>query len=80
MIRPPEFIFAITGIKDDAKGESLVLFATIDIDLNWLAKELRAQGIPNLWIPKKLMKVDEIPLLGTGKLDLKKIADLAVEF
>ena len=72
--------FAITGIKDDAKGESLVLFTTTDIDLNWVAKELRAQGIPNLWIPKKIMKVDEIPLLGTGKLDLKKIADLAVEF
>jgi acyl-[acyl-carrier-protein]-phospholipid O-acyltransferase/long-chain-fatty-acid--[acyl-carrier-protein] ligase len=41
---------------------------------------LRKEGFPNLWIPKFIKKVDEIPLLGTGKLNLRKIQELAKSF
>jgi acyl-[acyl-carrier-protein]-phospholipid O-acyltransferase/long-chain-fatty-acid--[acyl-carrier-protein] ligase len=50
------------------------------VDPKWLTTQLRKEGFPNLWIPKFIKKVDEIPLLGTGKLNLRKIQELAKSF
>jgi hypothetical protein len=38
---------------------------------------LAAEGLANLWIPKVFKKVPGIPILGTGKLDLHKLRELA---
>ncbi|MFQ3578238.1 MAG: AMP-dependent synthetase, partial [Verrucomicrobiia bacterium] len=62
--------FAIMSIPDEAKGEALVLLSTREIDLNDLRSRLASQGLPNLWIPKIVHRVDSIPSLGSGKLDL----------
>ena len=39
-------------------------------------------NLPNLWIPKpsQFIHVDEIPLMGSGKLELRKIRELAIRF
>jgi acyl-[acyl-carrier-protein]-phospholipid O-acyltransferase/long-chain-fatty-acid--[acyl-carrier-protein] ligase len=34
--------------------------------------------VPNLWIPKTVVCVEKIPVLATGKLDLKGCRDLAL--
>ena len=68
---------ALTAIPDEAKGEALVLLSTIDIDAADLRKKLSAAGLPNLWIPKIVKRVETIPHLATGKLDLKACKDLA---
>jgi acyl-[acyl-carrier-protein]-phospholipid O-acyltransferase/long-chain-fatty-acid--[acyl-carrier-protein] ligase len=73
-----ERVIAITGIPDEAKGEALVLLATRDLDLGVLRTKLTEHGIPNLWIPKKIQRVEEIPHLASGKLDLKRVKDLAL--
>ena len=73
-----EILCAVTGIADDMKGESLVLLTTQKLDQRWIAVQLRQRGVPNLWIPKKTRQIQEIPLLGTGKLDLRKIKELAL--
>jgi acyl-[acyl-carrier-protein]-phospholipid O-acyltransferase/long-chain-fatty-acid--[acyl-carrier-protein] ligase len=41
---------------------------------------LQAAGLPNLWIPgsDSFLEVESIPLLGTGKLDLRGIKDVAM--
>jgi len=44
-----------------------------------LRDKLRDAGVPNLWIPKKVCRVDSIPVLASGKLDLKKCQDRAIE-
>jgi acyl-[acyl-carrier-protein]-phospholipid O-acyltransferase/long-chain-fatty-acid--[acyl-carrier-protein] ligase len=38
-------------------------------------------GLPNLWLPSKdsFLEVEEIPVLGTGKLDLKRLQSVALE-
>ena len=72
-----EILSAITGIADESKGESLVLLTVVEIDLKSLGEKMRTKGVPNLWIPKQIKLVDEIPVLGTGKLDLKEIKVLA---
>ena len=53
------------------KGETLVLLATIEIDQAELRARLQPAGVPNLWIPKNDSQVEKIPVLATGKLDLR---------
>nr|NIO08207.1 hypothetical protein [Deltaproteobacteria bacterium] len=42
---------------------------------------LRQTDLPNIWIPRgeNIYRVDEIPLLGSGKVDLKQIKTMALE-
>jgi acyl-[acyl-carrier-protein]-phospholipid O-acyltransferase/long-chain-fatty-acid--[acyl-carrier-protein] ligase len=72
-----ERTIAIMGIPDEAKGEALVLLTTREIDSTELREKLAASGLPNLWIPKKIKRVEQIPVLGSGKLDLGKCKELA---
>src|SRR6267378_1000073 len=70
---------AVMGVQDEAKGEALVLLSAVDIDLAELRSKLHEAGVPNLWIPKQIQRVEAIPVLASGKLDLKKCQGLAVE-
>jgi acyl-[acyl-carrier-protein]-phospholipid O-acyltransferase/long-chain-fatty-acid--[acyl-carrier-protein] ligase len=72
-------ICAVTAVKDEAKGERLVVLYTGDLDIEWAVKSLSEKGLPNLWIPKRdsFYSVEKIPVLGTGKIDLKAIKALA---
>jgi len=72
-------VAAITGIPDPSKGEALVLLTTKDVTLEQLRTKLLESGLPNLWVPRILRKVDKIPMLGTGKTDLKGVRTLAIE-
>ncbi len=74
-----ERVIAIAGIPDEAKGEALVLLTARDLDVKELREKLSAAGTPNLWIPKTIKRVDAIPVLGTGKLDLARCKELALE-
>jgi len=66
-------------VQDEAKGEALVLLSAIDIDVAELRKKLQEAGVPNLWIPKQVQRVEAIPVLASGKLDLKRCQDLVTE-
>ena len=70
---------AVIGVQDEAKGEALVLLSAVDIDLAELRKKLQEAGVPNLWIPKHVQRVEAIPVLASGKLDLKKCQERAAE-
>lgn len=72
-----ERLIAIVGVPDEAKGEALVLLAARDIDPRALRAKLGAAGRPNLWIPKTVKRVEAIPLLASGKLDLAACQQLA---
>jgi acyl-[acyl-carrier-protein]-phospholipid O-acyltransferase/long-chain-fatty-acid--[acyl-carrier-protein] ligase len=70
---------AVMGVQDEAKGEALVLLSAVDIDLAELRGKLHEAGVPNLWIPKQVRRVESIPVLASGKLDLKRCQALAIE-
>ncbi|PYJ09100.1 MAG: AMP-dependent synthetase [Verrucomicrobia bacterium] len=74
-----ERVMAIVGVADEAKGEALVLLSAMDVDLPGLRAALSEIGVPNLWIPKVVRRVDAIPLLASGKLDLAGCKALAAE-
>jgi acyl-[acyl-carrier-protein]-phospholipid O-acyltransferase/long-chain-fatty-acid--[acyl-carrier-protein] ligase len=77
-ISPDDHCIAITGIPDEAKGEALVLLSTIEIEPAGLRTALNGIGIPNLWIPKRILRVEAIPMLASGKLDLKGVRERAL--
>jgi acyl-[acyl-carrier-protein]-phospholipid O-acyltransferase / long-chain-fatty-acid--[acyl-carrier-protein] ligase len=70
---------AIVGVQDESKGEALVLLSAVDVDLDEVRKKLHEASVPNLWIPKHVQHVESIPVLASGKLDLKKCNELAAE-
>lgn len=70
-------MLAIGSRPDDAKGEVLVLLSAIDIELSDVKKKLSTLGYSNLWMPKKVKRVEKIPTLATGKLDLRSIKQLS---
>jgi acyl-[acyl-carrier-protein]-phospholipid O-acyltransferase/long-chain-fatty-acid--[acyl-carrier-protein] ligase len=79
IIGAAEPVCAVTAVGDDKKGEKLVVLYSIEIDIDQLMNELGKKGIPNLWMPRKenFYKVDSIPVLGSGKIDLKKVKEIA---
>ncbi|MEY2536309.1 MAG: acyl-[acyl-carrier-protein]-phospholipid O-acyltransferase, partial [Verrucomicrobiota bacterium] len=70
---------AVVGVTDASKGEAVILLTAVEVDLASLRDKLRQAGVPNLWIPKTVRRVESIPLLASGKLDLAKCKELAAE-
>jgi acyl-[acyl-carrier-protein]-phospholipid O-acyltransferase/long-chain-fatty-acid--[acyl-carrier-protein] ligase len=73
---------AVTSIPDAKKGERLiVLHKRLSKPVPQIIDELSKEGLPNLWIPStdSFLEVEEIPVLGTGKLDLRAIKQLALD-
>ena len=64
------------------KGERLVVLYTVkNATTEMMQKALKDDGLPNIFIPSadSFFLVDNLPLLGTGKLDLRGIKDKALE-
>ena len=72
---------AVTGIPDEKRGERLAVLYVDELPPSDLAKRLNEAELPNLWIPKteNLYRVAELPVLATGKLDLRRLKALAAE-
>ncbi len=71
---------AVAGRGDSRKGERLVVFyISDDFDIAEVIEAMRKEGLPNIWIPKAddFVKIDELPQLGSGKLDLMKLRQMA---
>jgi len=75
-------VFAVTAIPDEKKGEKLAVLHTCEESrLEEILKSLAKQGLSNLYIPRldHFIKVDHLPVLGSGKLDLQLMKKLVVE-
>ncbi|HLZ33960.1 MAG TPA: acyl-[ACP]--phospholipid O-acyltransferase [Nitrospira sp.] len=74
--------FAVTGIPDERKGEQLaVLHILEESRIPEILGKLAANGLPNLFIPARgnFVKVEALPVLGTGKMDLRSLKRIAIE-
>jgi acyl-[acyl-carrier-protein]-phospholipid O-acyltransferase/long-chain-fatty-acid--[acyl-carrier-protein] ligase len=70
----------VTAVEDEKKGESLVVLHSCELEATEAEKALREMGVPNLWIPKRFVRVKAVPILASGKLDLaagRKLAQSA---
>lgn len=77
LLESEEPLVAVTGITDKVKGEALVLLTTVEIRPELLRQRMAERGIPNLWVPRIIQRVDAIPCLASGKLDLARMKTLA---
>jgi acyl-[acyl-carrier-protein]-phospholipid O-acyltransferase/long-chain-fatty-acid--[acyl-carrier-protein] ligase len=78
-----EIAFAVCGVPDEKKGERLAVLHTLPEErLAELVNKLPQLGLPNLWVPrpKQFFHVDTLPQLATGKMDLRSVRALAVQF
>lgn len=74
---------AVVGVPDPGKGEALVLLTSVPggpehqeiLDLRY---RLLEKGMPPLWIPKKMIRVSDIPVLASGKLDVQGCEKVAL--
>jgi acyl-[acyl-carrier-protein]-phospholipid O-acyltransferase/long-chain-fatty-acid--[acyl-carrier-protein] ligase len=72
----------VTALPDLRKGERLIVLHTgLGKPAEQVCRELAATGLPPIWVPSpdSFCQIDEIPVLGTGKLDLKRVRELAAE-
>ncbi|MDP0489886.1 MAG: AMP-binding protein [Verrucomicrobiota bacterium JB023] len=73
---------AVVGIPDEQKGEAVAILSTVASDMLEqevidLRYKLLDAGLPSLWCPKVIIPVDEIPVMASGKLDLKACQAIA---
>ncbi|MEO6667113.1 MAG: AMP-binding protein, partial [Nitrospiria bacterium] len=72
----------VTAVPDEQKGERLVvLYTRRDVPPETLCRHLSETTLPKLWIPKRdsVFQIDAIPMLGTGKIDLRTAKTIAME-
>jgi len=77
-----EQTFVVTAVPDEKKGERLVVLHTLDDSrLQECLEKLGKSDLPALWRPRPdhFLRIERLPYLGTGKLDLRKARELAVE-
>jgi len=78
-----EQTFVVAGVPDEKKGERLVVLHKLkDAELPSCLEKFNGCDLPNLWKPKAdaFHYVDQFPMLGTGKLDLRGIKEVATRF
>ncbi len=77
-----EQMFVVTAVPDEKKGERLIVLHTVsDEELEECLIGLAKSDLPALWRPRhdQFVRIEKLPYLGTGKLDLRKARELALE-
>jgi acyl-[acyl-carrier-protein]-phospholipid O-acyltransferase/long-chain-fatty-acid--[acyl-carrier-protein] ligase len=78
-----EQFFVVTGVPDERKGERLVVLHKLR-PAQWteVLVKIPQLDLPNLWRPRadQFYHVEGLPMLGTGKVDLRKVRELALQF
>jgi acyl-[acyl-carrier-protein]-phospholipid O-acyltransferase/long-chain-fatty-acid--[acyl-carrier-protein] ligase len=78
----PDAVCAVTAIPDEQKGESLILFYTaLDLPPKTIWTRINESEFPKLWVPKRecCYAIESLPVLGSGKIDLRAIKHLAIQ-
>jgi acyl-[acyl-carrier-protein]-phospholipid O-acyltransferase / long-chain-fatty-acid--[acyl-carrier-protein] ligase len=74
----PDASHVAVAIADPKKGEQIILVSDCgDLDQEALARFAKQQGYPELWVPRAVLPVPAIPVLGSGKVDYASVHALA---
>jgi acyl-[acyl-carrier-protein]-phospholipid O-acyltransferase / long-chain-fatty-acid--[acyl-carrier-protein] ligase len=77
-----ERMCAVASVPDERRGERVVvLHLPLATDIRQLCQQLTSRGLPSLGLPSErdFFEIAEIPVLGSGKLDIKRIKEVALE-
>lgn len=73
---------AVTALPDLKRGERLIVLHTeLGLPPTEIFKKLTASSLPKLWLPAAddFVRVESIPVLATGKVDLRQVRRIAEE-
>jgi acyl-[acyl-carrier-protein]-phospholipid O-acyltransferase/long-chain-fatty-acid--[acyl-carrier-protein] ligase len=72
----PEHLVAAINVPDDKKGEGVIIFTdNPNADKKELQKFISSHGHPELFVPKKVVILKEMPILGAGKINYVKLKE-----
>jgi acyl-[acyl-carrier-protein]-phospholipid O-acyltransferase/long-chain-fatty-acid--[acyl-carrier-protein] ligase len=78
-----EQVCVVTAVPDEKKGERVVVLhlPLLGTDPRRLSERLTCCGLPNLGLPgeRDFYPIPEVPVLGSGKLDLKRVKEIALQ-
>ena len=77
-----EQIFVVTSVPDEKKGERLIVLHTLpEEQCDEVLEKFAKSDLPALWRPRadQFLRIEALPYLGTGKLDLRKARELALQ-
>lgn len=73
-----EYMHAATSIADNNKGEWIMLLTTNpNTQREQISKYFKESGFPELYIPKAVFYIEELPVLPTGKINYVKLGEIA---
>jgi acyl-[acyl-carrier-protein]-phospholipid O-acyltransferase/long-chain-fatty-acid--[acyl-carrier-protein] ligase len=76
----PSAMHAVVTVPDAKRGEQLVLVTDqVDAARAPLAAAAREGGLPEIFVPRSIVRVPKIPILGTGKVDYVSAGKLAAD-
>jgi acyl-[acyl-carrier-protein]-phospholipid O-acyltransferase/long-chain-fatty-acid--[acyl-carrier-protein] ligase len=80
ILYPETSKFAAISISDEKKGERLILITTLkNASRELISSQLRERGLPEIAIPKEVKIVKDLPLLGSGKVDIQLLMSSSLE-
>ena len=66
----PDNLHAAVSVPDEKKGEQVILVTDCkQAERTDISQQIKSQGLPDLMLPKVILKVDQMPVLATGKID-----------
>ncbi len=75
----PDHLHAVVSLSHARKGEEIVLVSECrQVALDLLKQAAREAGMPELWLPRRVLSMEKLPLLGGGKVDYAGIEEWAV--
>lgn len=83
ILQTSERVCVVTAVPDERKGERLIVLHTslVGVEVRQVWQQLNSKGLPNLWVPgeRDFFEIKEVPVLGSGKVDLKRAKEIAME-
>jgi len=75
---PPETDCCIVEIPDYLKGAKIIAAVTSSVDEREILKQMSAE-LPNISLPKDFLIIDELPKMGSGKINFRKVTEIVKE-
>ncbi len=76
----PSSMHAVVAVPDERRGEQLVLVTDRpDAARAALTAAAREKGLPEIFVPRSIVRVPAVPVLGTGKIDYVSAGRMALE-
>jgi len=72
---PENVLCCVVEIPDSQKGAKIIAVITEKIDEKKILKKMAAE-LPNIALPKKFHYLEDLPKMGSGKIDFRTITDM----